>query len=138
MKIAPFFLLLLTACTNAVDLKSVDYSGLLDDGNSKVWIISEEVVSGTVISEPGIIRKKMIVFHNSGVVNVIPVSALGDKEPDRGYYFVNSDEKVLNLEFNKETWVLKMVQLTEDSIYCKALPESDIQVNIKLIPFPEL
>jgi len=129
---------ILASCTSSVDLKSIDYSGLLDDGNSKVWIISEEEVAGTVISDPSLYRKKMIVFHNSGVVNMIPVNALGDREPERGYFFVNSDKKILNLEFKKELWVLEMVHLTEDSIVCKALSESDLQVNFKLIPFPEL
>lgn len=128
----------LASCTNGVSLQSIDYSGLLSDGNSKVWLIDQEVSNGVNVTESLIYSKRIIIFHNDGTVNIIPMSEIGKLNPVRGHYHMRSDEKNLTIDLPKDRWLLKARYITEDSLYLEATPESDIATDIKIIPFPKL
>ncbi|TNE71411.1 MAG: hypothetical protein EP333_09180 [Bacteroidetes bacterium] len=130
--------LVLFSCTNGISLQSVDYSGLLNDGNSKVWLISRESTADVDITEPIVSRRRIMVFHDDGTINVIPLNSIGQTSPMRGTYYMSSEEKQLTIDFKEESWILKADYITEDSIAFKATNASEIKLDILLKSFPKL
>lgn len=137
LPIASIFLFLFS-CTNGISLQSVDYSGLLNDGNSKVWLISRESTTDVDITEPIVSRRRIIIFHDDGTINVIPMNSIGQNSPMRGTYYMSSEEKQLTIDFKEESWILKADYITEDSIAFKATNASEIKLDIVLKSFPKL
>lgn len=137
LPIASIFLFLFS-CTNGISLQSVDYSGLLNDGNSKVWLISRESTTDVDITEPIVSRRRIIIFHDDGTINVIPMNSIGQTSPMRGTYYMSSEEKQLTIDFKEESWILKADYITEDSIAFKATNASEIKLDIVLKSFPKL
>lgn len=130
-------LLLLSACTAGFDLQSVKYDALFNDSNSKVWLMNKHWVNGVNISPYNFPDKNMVIFYNSGKVYIVPVKGLGTKLPIKGTYYVDSDEKLLEMTFKKEKWVMKMDYITEDSVMLVHTPKSDIEQDFQIIPLPE-
>ncbi len=130
--------MVLFSCTNGISLQSVDYSGLLNDGNSKVWLISRESTAGIDITEPIVSRRRIMVFHDDGTINVIPMNSIGQTSPMRGTYYMSSEQKQLTIDFKEESWILKADYITEDSIAFKATNASEIKLDILLKSFPKL
>lgn len=130
--------LIVQSCTNGVELKKVDKNPLFHDGNSKVWLIDEVTMDGTIVSKDLMYDKSILVFHESGNVNMIPMNEIGDRNPKRGYFFVNSNDDKIMMEFGKETWDMRFDYITEDSIKMLPNKESHVFFELKIIPFPEL
>ena len=133
-----FCALILSSCAAEVDLKSIDYSAMLCDGNSKVWLMEREEVNGIDITESLVFSKKVVIFHSNGVFNIIPMSQIGKQNPARGYFFMDSNNKTLRFDFNDEAWKFNAEYITEDSLYFTPHAESDKKLGMKLVPFPEL
>jgi hypothetical protein len=131
-------LLILSGCTSGIPLKSVDYSHVLSDENSKVWVIEKEIVNGVNISSGLTSQKDLIIFHNSGRVQIIAMKALGHTRPKSGYYHLNSQEMNLGISFKHEEWNMELVYVTEDSVYFKPKSNSDYKHELQIKPLPEL
>jgi hypothetical protein len=116
----------------------VDKNPLFHDGNSKVWLIDEVTMDGTIVSKDLMYDKSILVFYESGNVNMIPMNEIGDRNPKRGYFFVNSNDDKIMIEFGKETWDMRFDYITEDSVKMLPNKESDVFFELKIIPFPEL
>lgn len=138
MKKILFLSLILGACTSGVSLQSVNYNNLLNDENSKVWMINQMVVNHVNIANGHDWNKDLMIFHETGRVELIPMKALGKSNPKKGHYYLDSDNKKLEITFPDEEWKMSLTYITEDSIYMKSTKESDVQYGIQLIPFPEL
>jgi len=133
-----FLSLILSSCSSQVSLKDVDYNNLLNDHNSKVWLIDKQVVNNIDIANGHDWNKELMIFHETGKVEIIPMKALGKANPKVGNYILISDEKRLEISFPDEEWVMSLTNITEDSIYMKSAKGSDAKFDIQLIPFPEL
>lgn len=136
-----FILLLVTAgaCTRGIDLKNVDYSALLNDSNSKVWIIEEMISNGVDISGVNTYSKDLIIFHESRDINIIPMKALGDAAPKRGKYDLNSIKNQITFDMEGgESWKMKFEYVTEDSILIVPRSKGSADFSFKIKPFPAL
>jgi len=72
-----FLSLILSSCSSQVSLKDVDYNNLLNDHNSKVWLIDKQVVNNIDIANGHDWNKELMIFHETGKVEIIPMKALG-------------------------------------------------------------
>lgn len=129
---------MLIGCTGGIPLKSVNYNSLLTDDNSKVWLINKQSINKINFANSNVWNKDLMIFHESGKVEIIPLKAMGQKSPRKGKYYLDSDNKTLEITFPKEEWRMKLEYITEDSIYMKSIEGSDIKFNIQIIPLPEL
>lgn len=129
----------LAACTAGINMKTAPYDHLLHDSNSKVWLVNKVLVGNAVISPTINYDKHLLIFHSSGNVDYIPYRELTRTEGDKGYFVLKSEERRLILEFeNNRRWEFEMKYATEDSIYLESTSRSDTNINIQLIPLPEL
>jgi len=131
--------LFLAACTAGINMKSVTYDYLLNDSNSKVWLVNKVIIGNAVISPTVNYDKHLLIFHNSGHIDYIPYRQLTRSQGSKGYYILNSEERRLILEFNNDQrWEFDLKYMTEDSIYLKSTAHSDTNISMQLIPLPEL
>lgn len=138
MKRFLFVTLALSACTTGLDLKSVDYNNLLNDSNSKVWLVNKTLVGDAVVSPVLNIDKDVIIFYRSGHFRYVPYRQLSEMKGERGYFVLKSEERTLDLEFeNDQVWKFSLAYLTEDSILCQHIPTSDSTISLQIIPLPE-
>ncbi|MFT6502624.1 MAG: hypothetical protein ACJASQ_002751 [Crocinitomicaceae bacterium] len=138
MKYCIIFSLVLIGCTGGIPLQKVNYTSLLTDDNSKVWLINKQSVNKVNFANSSVWSKDLMIFHESGKVEIIPLKAMGKKSPKCGRYYLDSDNKTLEITFPKEEWQMDLEYITEDSIYMKSTEGSDIKFDIQIIPLPEL
>ncbi|NVK63759.1 MAG: hypothetical protein HWE22_04195 [Flavobacteriales bacterium] len=138
MKRFAFLLLVLTSCTAGVELKEVEYDYLMNDGNSKVWMIDQMIVKNSNIASPFDSEKELLIFYQSGRFQYIPVKQLGHQNGKVGNYVLFSKEKELKLYFKKKLWHFAMTEISEDAITLVPVENSDEQFTLKLIPLKEL
>lgn len=130
--------LIFAGCTNGIPLNGVNYNTLLTDDNSKVWIINKQIVNNVNIANGHNWNKDLMIFYDSGKVEIIPMKALGKAHPKLGHYFLDSDNKRLEITFPDEEWEMDLSYITEDSIFMVSSRNSDTKFNIQIIPFQEL
>lgn len=135
-------IVILSSCTGGYPLKSVDYNDLFTDGNSKVWVINKMVVKGVDVAPHGPWNKEALVFHQNGTVQYIPLKGIGHVLPIRGTFYLDSQNKHLEIEFGsgkkRQSWYFDLSRLERDKIRMKASKDSDVQFLLELTPFPEL
>lgn len=112
----------------------LDY--LFHDSNSKVWIMNQHIVDSINIAPYNWRDKNLVIFYNNGKVYFTPVKSLGEP-PLVGTYYIDSDEKRLDIYVNKKNWILKMPYVNEDSIMFIHTKESDIDQDFQIKPFPQ-
>jgi len=133
------FPLVLSSCTNGIDLDTVDYTTLFTDSNSKVWLVNKVIVDNANIAPVDMIDKDIFVFHHNGHCDYIPMRDLTRKPVRKGYFDLSSKTSSMTIDFKQgEIWSVEFPYITEDSVLLQAKPDSDIQISIQLIPFPEL
>lgn len=138
MKKLVFLLLILTSCTAGVELKEVEYDYLLNDGNSKVWMIDKMIVKNSNIASQFDTEKELLIFYQSGKCQYIPVKQLGHQNGKVGNYVLFSKEKELKLYFKKKVWHFEMKEITEDAISLVPTEDSEEQFTLKLVPLKQL
>lgn len=140
MKYALFiaFALSFGSCTNGIDLDVVFYDSLLNDNNSKVWVVNSFVVGGMDVSNPILSEKNIIVFHANNTVNMLPMKGIGSSNPKRGRYILDSKNKELVIDFGDSQWDLDINYITEDSIYFSTKEKVENKFGFQIIPFPKL
>jgi len=139
MKLLRFSVFILcVGCTSGVSLKSVDYNVLFHDSNSKVWMINKIVEKGINMAPAGNWNKDLIVFHSNGNVNLLPMKAMGHAAPRKGEYYLNSENRTMEIEFKDAHWDMDLSYITEDSVLMTSARKSDVNFSIQLVPLPEL
>jgi hypothetical protein len=137
-----FSALILASCTSNIRLKKVNYGSLLHNDNSKVWLINRQIVNNININNGHNWYKELMIFHSNGVVEIISMQDLGKKLPKKGHYYLNSDKKLLEISFTGkngiENWNMELTSLTEESIFMRPTKDSDTEISLQIIPFPEL
>jgi len=119
-------------------MKNVQYDYLLNDGNSKVWMIEQMIVDRTNISPQQDHQKELLIFYQSGQFQYIPLKGLGHKKGRVGNYFLDSEDKELKLYYKEEIWHFKLQEINEDSIYLVPLSDSKAQFSLELVPLKEI
>ena len=130
--------IILSSCTAGISFKNVDYDNLFHDDNSKVWLINKVIFNGAVISSNSHLDKDVIIFHENGICDLIPFRNLGVDSPRKGQFYVDSEAKLIKIDFPKESCIYKLAYAFEDSICLKPLKASDCQMGLQLKPFMEL
>lgn len=129
---------LITSCTNGIEFKSIKYDDLLCDGNSKIWLIDKMIVDKVSVGPYHAVDKELMIFYNSGRIDVITMKYLGERLPKTGNYVVDSDEKILYMYFTGEVHKFGMKEIADDSVYLVPFKESQEGISLRIIPFPEL
>lgn len=141
MKSFYLFILVLVAsvsCTSNYPLKSVDYNELFTSGNSKVWVIDKMLVNDINVAQKPLQNKEVLIFHESGVVDYIALKALGEKSPEKGRYYLDSDKRTLSVSFEEKKWFFKLPVLEEDKIILEPQKKGSAPFKAVLVPLPEL
>ena len=140
MRFATFFLLslLVAACTSSARMRPISYDYLLNDGNSKVWMINEMSIDKTNIAPRRDSQKELLIFFSDGQFQYIPVQELGHKKGRIGSYYLDSEEKTLKLNFKEDTWHFKLNQITEEVIYMSPMPDSKVEFSMEIVPLKQL
>ena len=128
---------LLLGCTAGFELNSVKIDTLFHDSNSKVWIMNQHIVDSVNIAPYNWHEKNLVIFFNTGKVYFVPVKALGEQLPLVGSFYVDSDEKRMDIYINEQNWVLKMPYVSEDSVMLVQTENSEIKQDFQIKPFPE-
>jgi len=130
--------LCLSGCTSNYPLKSVDYTDLFCDGNSKVWIVNKAIVKKVNVAPFDLVNKEVMVFHESGTLDFILFKRFGREEPKKGRYYLDSDKRIMSIVFKNEEWVFKLSVLEEDRVVMRPLKKGKAPFTLELIPLPEL
>lgn len=134
-----FFLILgLGACAASSEMKDVPYDYLLNDGNSKVWMIDQMIVGKTDISSQQNEEKELLIFYNTGRFQYIPIKQLGHSKGKTGSYVLSSIDHELKMYFQEKIWHFKFDEISEDSIYLTPTKESNADFSIQLVPLKEI
>ena len=134
-----FIPVLLFSCTAGIDLKSVDYTVLFTDSNSKVWLVNKVIIENANIAPAKNEGKDVLIFHDNGRCDLIPMKDIARKGPRKGNFTLDSDNRKLTIDFQDRTkWNFDLPYITEDSILLNAEDGSKTPFSIQIIPFPEL
>lgn len=127
------------SCTRGIGLRYVDLGSTLHDNNSKVWIVNKLVIKDINTAPANDYQKDVMIFYSNGIINVSPLKKLGHDSPRRGKYTLNSQTRVMTIEFDdKEVWDVDIDYATEDSIYLIRTNDPDSPIGIQIKPLPNL
>ena len=127
----------LFGCTSGFDLNAVKVDNLFHDSNSKVWIMNQHIVDSVNIAPYRWSEKNLVIFFNTGKVYFTPVKALGEQPPLVGTFYIDSDEKRMDIYVDKQNWILQMPYITEDSVMLLHTKKSEIKQDFQIKPFPQ-
>ncbi len=139
------FLLLLSfflfvECTYDVDLKPVDQTRLLNDGNSKFWIVDCLYKGNINHADPNLKNKDLIVFFVSGKCIIQKVKKFAQNGGDIYKYVVSVDEfgvrRIVLTRKNKK-WEFRLNIINSEKILLTPLSKKNFEYDMVLIPFPE-
>ena len=132
-----FLLLLFTSCTTGVSLIENDFSSLLHDGNSKVWMIKELIANGSDFAKKGEIRD-LLIFYENGTCILQSTGEIATQTGQKASYKANFAQKTLSISFPKEKWDFLVEIKSEDEIHLKPIEGTKTNFSLVLIPLPEL
>jgi hypothetical protein len=132
-----FLLFLASSCTTGVSLIENDFSSLLHDGNSKVWLIKELNSNGSDFAKKGEI-KDLLIFYENGTCILQSTAEIATQAGQRASFKANFAQKTLSIEFPKEKWDF-IVEIKSDSeIHLKPIQGTKTNFSMTLVPLPEL
>ena len=132
-----FLLFILDSCTTGVSMVENDFSSMLHDGNSKVWMIRDIVSSGTNFAKKGEI-KDLLIFYENGTCILQSTFEIGTQTGQKGQYKADFAVKKLIIQFPKETWNFSVEIKSENEILLKPATNSKTTFSMVIIPLPEL
>jgi hypothetical protein len=111
---------------------------LLNDLNSKVWLVDQVIKNDTNFAPAMNLDKDILVFYQSGKCLYQPMRTLGEIAGRKGEYSLHSDNMDLNFYFTDEKWSFRLKVITEDTLVLEPNSPTDINYTLVLVPFPEL
>ena len=133
----PTLLFILSACTTGVSMVENDFSSMLHDGNSKVWMIRDILSNGTNFAKKGEI-KDLLIFYENGTCILQSTFELGNQTGQKGQYKADFAAKKILIQFPKEKWDFNVEIKSENEISFTPAKSSKTTFSIVLIPLPEL
>jgi len=135
--VLPILFFLLNGCTAGVKMVENDYSSLLHDGNSKVWMIRDITSNGSDFAKKGEIRDLMIFFFNGQCV-LQSTHEMGSQTGQKAEFKVDYKAKKLSIMFPNEKWDFLVDIKSEDEILLNPFPGSQTNFSMTLVPLPLL
>ena len=135
-----FSFFLFTFCTYDVDLKPVDQSRLLNDGNSKFWIVDCLYKGRINHADPNLKNKDLIVFFVSGNCIIQKVNKFAQNRGDIYSYALILDEfgnRKIVLKRKNKKWEFRLNIISSEKIRLTPLSKKNFEYDMVLIPFPE-
>jgi len=128
----------LLSCSSGVELIPVSKEPLLNDLNSKVWLVDKLIKNDTNYA-PGLnTDKNLFVFYHNGKCLYQTMKTLGEQAGKRGEYSLHANDMNLNVYFPDEKWSFHLSVISEDTLLLDPVSPTDIDYSLLLIPFPEL
>lgn len=136
--ILPFLLLVFFGCTSDIKMTDVRLDSLLNDNSSKIWLVNKVFHEGQNIAPLRVHFRDVLIFYQSGRVALQPLNSIGNKQATVGYFFLNSDNTELVIDFRKEFWKFKIESISLEKIKLSPKSGSSLEYSLELIPLPEL
>jgi hypothetical protein len=130
-------LLFFSSCTTGVSLIENDFSSLLHDGNSKVWMIKDLVSNGSDFAKKGEIRD-LLIFYENGTCILQSTAEIAKQTGQRASYKANFAQKTLSINFPKEKWDFIVEIKSDNEIHLKPVQGSKTSFSLTIVPLPEL
>jgi hypothetical protein len=132
-----FVITVLCGCTTGVKMVENDYSSLLHDGNSKVWMIRNLKSNGSDFAKKGDIRD-LLIFYSNGTCVLQSTHEMGSQTGQKAEFKANFSKKTLVISFQKEKWEFNVEIKSEDEIVLNPISGSSTNFSLTLIPLPLL
>ncbi len=132
-----FLFFLLEACTTGVSMVENDFSSMLHDGNSKVWMIRDIVSKETNFAKKGDI-KDLLIFYENGNCILQSTFEIGTQTGQKGQFKADFATKKLLIQFPKESWDFSVEIKSENEILLNPATNSKTTFSMVIIPLPEL
>lgn len=134
----PIFLIVLlffvfSSCNQQAGLEAVKIDYLLNDGNSKVWMISEEYVDNQLVSPQNQNFKNCIIFYADNQMAIQPLNSFGNRKPNYATYIIR--ERFMTIKFKNDVKQFEVIAFTKDRIELESIQENE---QLILIPLPKL
>ena len=129
--------ILASSCTTGVSLIENDFSSLLHDGNSKVWMIKELNSNGSDFAKKGEIRD-LLIFYENGTCILQSTAEIANQTGQRASFKANFAQKTLSITFPKEKWDFKVEIKADNEIHLKPIQGTKTNFSMTLVPLPEL
>lgn len=129
--------LVLTACTNNVNIRVLEPYPMFHGNSSKMWIINKVLNKGKNYAFTPINQKDCFFFFKSEKFQMQPVNTIGELPMRRGVFFVDQEGKHLTLSMGEEKWTFFIKQLTLNKIRLQPIPGSRFKYELELISYPE-
>ena len=126
-------------CTTGVRLKQNDFNQLFHDGDSKLWMVSSIVFNNIDYALKNK-KKNFFTFFDSGICYYQTYNKRTKNLIKSANYKIDDFGKKMNIQFqkNNEIWNFDIKSKSIDKIELISNNESDVQMSLTLIPFPEL
>jgi hypothetical protein len=129
--------ILTSSCTTGVSLIENDFSSLLHDGNSKVWMIKELNSNGSDFAKKGEIRD-LLIFYENGTCILQSTAEIANQTGQRASFKANFAQKTLSITFPKEKWDFIVEIKSDNEIHLKSIQGTKTNFSMTLVPLPEL
>jgi hypothetical protein len=126
-----------SSCTTGVSLIENDFSSLLHDGNSKVWMIKELNSNGSDFAKKGEIRD-LLIFYENGTCILQSTAEIANQTGQRASFKANFAQKTLSITFPKEKWDFIVEIKSDNEIHLKPIQGTKTNFSMTLVPLPEL
>ena len=123
-------------CTLNTKLSPVNLTSFFNDNSSKIWVIDQKWNGSANVAPSELNQKFALVFYVSGNVILQQISELGTSNCLRGTYSMDSEKKIIELDFGQEHWFFKVKVYSINSMIWMPLKSSQLKYKLKIIPFP--
>jgi hypothetical protein len=130
------FFLVLGSCINGEQTYQVDYTDLLNGGNSKVWELAQEDVVNSSVGKQSW-AEVVFVFYESGKVLVGSLEDLAKHKFDAGVYQYKAQKQELQMQINGETLLFGLSIDNHDGLWLKTKKGKNISKFLHLVPLSE-
>ena len=123
-------------CTLNTKLSPVNLTSFFNDNSSKIWVIDQKWNGSANVAPSELNQKFALVFYVSGNIILQQISELGTSNCLRGTYSMDSEKKIIELDFGQEHWFFKVKVYSINSMIWMPLKSSQLKYKLKIIPFP--
>ena len=129
--------LVLGSCTTGVSVKENHSSNFLNDGNSKVWLVTEKIKNDYNFTNTGS-SKELLIFYNNGNCVSQTTEEFSLNKGKVGEYEVLDFGKRIKIQFEKENWEFEIKKSQANQIHFAPTKNSDYSFFLTLSPYPQL
>ncbi|MDG1842555.1 MAG: hypothetical protein P8I93_09435 [Crocinitomicaceae bacterium] len=129
--------LVLGSCTTGISVKENNSSNFLNDGSSKVWLVTEKIKNDHNFANTGN-AKELLIFYNNGNCVSQTTEELSLNKGKVGEYEVLDFGKRIKIQFEKENWEFDIKKAQANQVHLIPTKNSDHPFFLTLTPYPQL